>query len=154
MAATVTVQRVQPRKLAAVRRQVAIRDIGAVWRPALDQVWKFLGTQPGLRDEGHNIFLYHHPAARDLPINVDFGVEVTRGFEASAEVYPTQTPAGEVAAALHIGGYDRLNEAHDAIHAWAQANNRTFAGKSWEIYGDWSDDPAKLETTVVYLLRP
>ena len=24
---------------------------------------------------------------------------------------------------------------------------------SWEIYGDWSDDPSKLETTVAYLLR-
>ena len=41
----------------------------------------------------------------------------------------------------------------DAIHAWRAANNRAFAGKSWEIYGDWSDDPAKLETTIVYLLK-
>ena len=153
MGATVSVQRVQPRKLAAVRRQVAIGDIGSAWRPALDQVWKFLGSQPGLRTDGHNIFLYYHPAARNLPMNVDFGVEVTRGFEPSGEVQLTETPAGEVAAAVHIGGYDRLNEAHDAIHAWAQANNRGFAGKSWEIYGDWSDDLSKLETTVVYLLR-
>jgi hypothetical protein len=67
--------------------------------------------------------------------------------------YPTQTPAGEVAAAVHIGGYDRLKDTHDAIHAWAQAHNRAFAGTSWEIYGDWSDDPSKLETTVIYLLR-
>lgn len=121
--------------------------------PALDQVWKFLGTQPGLRTDGRNIFLYHHPAARNLPMSVDFGVEVTRDFEPSGEVRPTETPAGEAAAAVHIGSCDRLNEAHDAIHAWAQANNRGFAGKSWEIYGDWSDDPSKLETTVVYLLR-
>jgi hypothetical protein len=33
------------------------------------------------------------------------------------------------------------------------ANNRHFAGKSWEIYGDWSDDPSKLETTIMYLLK-
>jgi hypothetical protein len=27
------------------------------------------------------------------------------------------------------------------------------AGASWEIYGDWSDEPSKLETTLVYLLK-
>jgi effector-binding domain-containing protein len=153
MAATVSVQHVQPRKLAAVRREVEAGQVGAAWRGALDQVWKFLGTQPGLRTDGHNIFLYHHPAERHLPMSVDFGVEVTRDFAPSGEVRPAQTPAGETAVAVHVGSYDRLNEAYDAIHAWAKAHNRAFAGLSWEIYGDWSDDPARLETTVVYLLR-
>ena len=32
------------------------------------------------------------------------------------------------------------------------ANDRTFAGTSWEIYGVHHDDPAQLETTIVYLL--
>jgi hypothetical protein len=63
-----------------------------------------------------------------------------------------ETPAGKLATALHVGPYERLGETHAAIHAWADANKMTFAGKSWEIYGDWSDDPAKLETRVEYLL--
>jgi effector-binding domain-containing protein len=86
-------------------------------------------------------------------MDVDFGVEVVREFSPSGEVKPVNTPAGEVAAVTHIGPYDRLGQTHDAIHAWATANNRAFAGKSWELYGDWNDDPAKLETTVMYLLR-
>jgi effector-binding domain-containing protein len=86
-------------------------------------------------------------------MNVDFGVEITRGFEPSGEVYATETPAGEVAAAVHVGAYDRLVETHGAIHAWANVHQRAFAGQSWEIYGDWSDDVSKLETTVVYLLK-
>jgi len=152
MDATVSVQTVHARQLAAVRRQVMIGAVGAAWRPALDLVWKFLRTQPGLRTDGHNVFVYHHAARRDLPIEVDFGVEIARGFEPSGEVYPTATPAGEVASAVHVGPYDRLGAAHDAIHAWARAQRREFAGVSWEIYGDWRDDPAKLETTVIYLL--
>jgi effector-binding domain-containing protein len=153
MAVIVSVQFVQARKLAAVRRQVAIGAVGSAWRPALDQVWKFLRSQPGLRTDGHNVFLYHHPANRSAPMNVDFGVEVTRRFEPSGEVYATETPAGEVAMAVHIGGYDRLGETHNAVHEWARAHQRTFAGRSWEIYGDPSDDISRLETTVVYLLR-
>jgi hypothetical protein len=46
-----------------------------------------------------------------------------------------------------------MKDTHDAIHAWRAANNRMFAGLSWEIYGVPSDDPAKLETTIFYLLQ-
>jgi effector-binding domain-containing protein len=148
----VTVQRVTPRTLAAVRRRVAAGSVGSAWGPALDLVWAFLRSQPGLRTDGHNVFLYHHPAERGAPMDADFGVEVVRQFEPSGEVRPVHTPAGEVAVAVHIGGYDRLHEAHDAIHAWTRANGRAFAGQSWEIYGDPSPDPAKTETTVAYLL--
>ena len=152
MVAIVSVQNVPARKLAAVRRKVAVGAVGLAWRPALDLVWQFLDGQPGLRTDGHNIFLYHHPTDCGAPMNVDFGVEVTRAFDPSGDVYATETPAGEVAMAIHIGGYDRLRETHEAIHAWAAACQRPFAGSSWEIYGDWQEDPAKLETTVVYLL--
>jgi effector-binding domain-containing protein len=149
----VSVRTVASVKLAAVRRRVAISGVGTAWKPALDQVWEFLRTQPGLRIDGHNVFLYHHPARRDLPMDVDFGVEVCCGFDGAGEVYATETPAGQVAVAVHVGGYDRIKETHDAIHAWREANNRSFAGESWEIYSDWSDDPSKLETTIMYLLK-
>jgi effector-binding domain-containing protein len=139
--------------LAAVRRKVALGGVGAAWRPALDQVWAFLRTQPGLRTDGHNIFLYRHPARGGDLMEVDFGVEVVRKFAPAGEVAPVEVPAGEVAAATHRGPYDRIGQAHDAIHAWAAAHERAFAGTSWEIYGDWNDDPARLETTVLYLLR-
>src|SRR5215510_12044820 len=122
-------------RLAAVRRHVAIGGVGAAWRPALDKVWEFLRTQPGLRADGHNMFLYHHPARRDLPMDVDFGVEVTRAFETAGEVYATETPGGEAAVAVHRGPYNRMKEAHDAIGKWMRANQRESAGYSWEIYG-------------------
>lgn len=149
---SVTVQKVQARKLAAVRRSVTVGSIGTVWRPALDEVWEFLRANPGLRTDGHNIFLYHHPASPADPVDVDFGVEVIRAFDQVGEVGPAETPAGEVAQAVHVGGYDQLHRAHDAIQEWQAAEGATFAGTSWEIYGDWSDDPSEVETTVCYLL--
>lgn len=152
MAVTVSVQTVRSRQLAAVRRQVTVGAVGAAWKPALDQVWRFLRSQPGLRTDGHNVFVYHHAVRSGLPMDVDFGVEVTRSFAACGEVYPTATPAGEVASAVHFGPYDRVHAAHDAIRAWARAHKREFAGVSWEIYGDPRADPAKIETTVMYLL--
>lgn len=136
-----------------MRRRIAIAGIAAAWKPALDQVWAFLRTQPGLRTDGHNVFLYHHPSRRDLPMDIDFGVEVVRAFEPAGEVYCTETPAGLAAVAVHVGPYERMKGTHDAIHAWREANHRTFAGLSWEIYSDPTDDPSKLETTILYLLE-
>ena len=149
---TVTVETVAPRRLAAVRRSVAIGSVATAWRSALDEVWAFLRAHPGVRSDGHNVFVYHHPRTPGGPMDVDFGVEVTRTFEAEGNVAPAETPGGEVAMTVHVGAYDQLHRAHDAIHAWRDREGRAFAGTSWEIYGDWADDPSRLETTVCYLL--
>jgi effector-binding domain-containing protein len=148
----VSLQTAASRRLAVVRRSVRLGAVASAWRPALDQVWVFLRSRPSLRT-GCNVFLYYHPSHRDEPMNVDFGVEVLDPFEGDGEVFATETPSGEVAVALHVGPYSRLNETHDAVHAWASANQREFAGRSWEIYGHWQDDETKLETNVVYLLN-
>ena len=154
MPVSVNVEAVSPRKLAAVRREVAPGAVGLAWGPALGKVWDFIRSQPGLRTDGHNIFLYHHPTQPGAPIVCEFGVEVTRTFESAGEVYATETPAGEVAVSVHRGPYDRMNEAHDAIRKWTSANGRECAGHSWEAYGDPTLNPADMETTVMYLLKP
>lgn len=153
MPVTVTVEKVHPRKLAAVRREVAPGAVGAAWKPALDEVWAFIRTQPGLWTRGHNVFLYRHPAQPGAPLLCDFGVEVARAFEPAGAVHPTDTPAGEAAVALHYGPYHRVHEAHDAIAKWMAENRRESAGCSWEIYGDPTPDPADTETTVIHLLK-
>ena len=85
MPVSVNVQTVHPRKLAAVRCEVAPGAVGSAWGPALEKVWEFIRSQQGLWTDGHNIFLYHHPTKPGAPILCDFGVEVTRMFEAEGE---------------------------------------------------------------------
>lgn len=148
----VTVVKPEPRLIAAVRRKVRIGEVGAAWKPALDLVWAFLRKHPELKP-GHNLFLYHHPASRSDPMEVDFGVEVPGDFAPEGEVRPVMTPGGEAAYAVHRGPYDLMKATHEAIHAWAPANGREIGGASWERYGDWVEDASKLETEIFYLLR-
>jgi effector-binding domain-containing protein len=152
MTCQVVTKTVSAQPLAAVRRRALSRDVGRIWKPALDLVWEFLRRHEGLRADGHNCFIYHHPAHRDEAMDIDFGVQVIRPFEGEGEVLCTATPAGEVAMATHVGSYDKLADTYNAIHAWRVATGRVFSGCSWEIYGDWTDDPTKLETQVLYLL--
>src|SRR3979411_2798524 len=122
MPVSVNIQVVPPRKLAAVRREVAPGAVGSAWGPALDKVGDCIRRQPELRTDGHNIFLYHHPKQPGAPILCDFGVEVTRIFETAGEVYASETPGGEAAVAVHRGPYNRMNEAYVAIETWMAAH--------------------------------
>jgi len=153
MLVSVGVQDVRPRKLAAVRRDIAAGAVGVAWRPAVGKVWDFIRSQPGLWSAGHNIFLYHHAKSAGALLRCDFGVEVTRSFATAGDVYATETPGGQAVIAVHRGPYDRLREAYDRIDKWLVANRSESAGLSWEIYGDPTPDQAETETTIVHLLR-
>ena len=144
---------VSAQQIAAVRRRVRIGEVWKAWKPALDLVWDFLRRHEGLRTDGHNCFLYHHPARGEVAMVVDFGVQVIRPFQDKGEIVCTETPAGEVVMTTHIGGYGKLGAAHEAINSWRAATGREFGAFSWEIYGDWDADETKLETQVIYLLR-
>ena len=149
----VKIERIEPRLLAAVPRTSAPREVPRVFKPALDLVWAFLRRHPGLRTDGHNIFVYHHVERPEGGMPIDFGVEVTRRFEPEGEVRCVETPAGEAAVLVHRGPYSGLPAAHAALHAWCAAHARAIGAASLEVYGDWTDDPDRLETTIQYLLR-
>ena len=148
----VVTKTVSSQPLAAVRRRVRVGNVASAWKPALDLVWEFLRRHEDLRIDGHNCFLYHHLAGAAM--DVAFGVQVVRPFEDEGEVICTATLAGEVATTTHIGSYAGLSAAHNALHSWRATTGRAFSEYSWEIYGNWTSDEAKLETQVVYLLNP
>lgn len=148
----VKIELLGPRLIAAVRRTAAPGEVPNVFKPALDLVWAFLRKHQGLHADGHNVFLYQHGDRPGSGMSIDFGVEVTRRFEPEGEVHCVETPAGEASVVVHRGPYSGLAKAHAALRAWCAANHRTIGGYSLEIYGDWSDDQRKLETTIQYLL--
>src|SRR5262249_58594832 len=117
MTVSVNVQTVHPRRLAAVRREVAPGEVGSAWGPAVGMVWDFIRSQPGLWTDGHNVFVYHEGTEPGSLLLCEFGVQVTRSFEAAGEVQATQTPGGAVAGAVHRGAYDPMHEAYTAIRA-------------------------------------
>ena len=91
---------------------------------------------------GLNVVLYPDSCAGEFEIAC--GVQVKEGGNAS-------TPGGTAATTVYWGAYDLMKPAHEAIHEWARANGRQL-GPSWEVYGHWSDDPAKVRTDVYYLV--
>jgi len=147
----VVVRSVPSRRAAVVRQWLRWTDLGSKLILLLDRV--YVAVRAGqIVQTGQNIFIYRD-ASRD-GANVEVGVEVGDRFDPVGEIVYAETPAGEVATATHTGPYSGLRETHQAVMRWCKEHGRALTGTSWEVYGDWREDPAELETEVCYALRP
>jgi effector-binding domain-containing protein len=136
--------------LAAVRAtRVDFSELGKTITASLDKVYAVLRAR-GVKGVGHNVVVYRMGPA---PFDVAIGVQTAEPIAPEGEVIATATPAGRAATTVHWGAYDQLGRAHEAIHAWCSANGFRLGAFNWELYGDWSDDPAKLRTDVFYLVQ-
>jgi effector-binding domain-containing protein len=94
----------------------------------------------------------------DCAINVEVGVELDAPFAGHGEVVGSSLPAGTVATTVHMGPYQQLGAAHQAIRDWCANHGYALAGPSWEIYGHWEDawnnDPSRIRTDIFYLVKP
>jgi effector-binding domain-containing protein len=97
-----------------------------------------------------NVFLYRDGSSDG--VRVEIGVEVASRFDAVDGVVYSSTPSGIVVSTVHIGPYSELGGAHAAIINWCKEQHLTRANVWWEVYGDWQEDPAQLQTEVFYLL--
>jgi effector-binding domain-containing protein len=141
----VTITVVAARPTAVVAATTNWRDFAAQWRPMLDEVYACLRRQ-GSR-QGCNVMLY-----LDDPPRAEVGVELIAPCDLDSPVIQSALPGGEIAMTVHRGSYENLGASHKLVTDWCAANGHELAGPRWEVYGDWRDDPAELETEVCYLL--
>jgi hypothetical protein len=139
------------RPVAGVHVQIPRGRVAEEFGRHLDKVYA-AARAGAVQLDGQNIFIYR--AAVEDQLIVEFCVGVTAPFAAVGAVVPLETPHGVAAMTTHFGDYARLGEANAAILAWCRTKDRLLAGPSWEVYGHWHADPAKLRTEIYYLLQP
>jgi effector-binding domain-containing protein len=144
----VQVRNVAARPLASVRTTTTHERLGTDIRRLLDQVWPVLRAQD-VRT-GHNVVVYY--TGSDGTLTIEAGVETLTEFTGSGEVQPSSTPSGAVATAAHYGEYSGLHATYAALDQWCKDHDHRPVGVNWEVYGDWTEDPADLRTDVYFLL--
>jgi effector-binding domain-containing protein len=138
---------VEPQLTAVVRCRTSQNQLSTVVPQLCGEVWNFLRAGNFPRP-GRHLAVYF-----DGEMNIEVGVEVFQHFAGDGRVVCSATPAGMVATTAHVGPYNRLGEAHNAVCKWCADNGHALAGPSWEVYGHWTDDVSKLRTDVFWLLR-
>ncbi len=144
--------------MAAARGRANSATISTRIIELLDQVYAFLKAS-GTRHRGINIAVYNRGGSESLSgsgqgFAMEAGVEVEAAFQESGGILCTRTPTGPAVTVTHIGPYNLIPQAHNAIQSWAREQGRCLTTINGEIYGHWTDDPKALRTDVWYQLAP
>jgi effector-binding domain-containing protein len=134
---------------AHVKRRGRLDQIGELAMPALDLVWA--AVRSASARTGHNVFVYNGTGTDEF--DMEMGVQIFSDSPLPpGEIVIGATPAGRAVHTVHVGPYDMLPEASEAMHDWAASEGLELGRGGWEVYGDWAEDPAQLVTDVYLLL--
>lgn len=153
----IQVVQVEAKQLAVVKDVAYAQNIGAKINAALPVVFAKL-KELAITALGQPVVTYfpndgeRWDVAPGIPIEVGVALSAVLPPE-SAPLVISSTPAGRAATTVHVGPYQRLPEAHMAIHTWCREHGHPMAGRNWEVYGEPNQDPNELRTQVYYELK-
>jgi effector-binding domain-containing protein len=87
-------------------------------------------------------------------LDIEIGFSFAQQLNGEGEVLAGEIPAGKAAKCIHIGPYDQLGAAYDALQQWMTANGHTPSGVAYEFYrNDPQGTPAaELQTQIMFPL--
>ena len=152
MAYEVTFETVAACRMAAVAAAARQAELPRVIPASLGKVHAVLRAGDH-GPPGCNVVLYQPGADGGRAMDLRIGVRLSRPFAGEGDVQASETPAGDVAHVVYWGRYSEMHPAHQAAQTGAMREGHRLTGVSWEVYGDWADDPAKLRTDIYYQLE-
>ena len=135
-----------PTHLASVKQRIAWPELAVKIRAGFDRIYAFLRAA-GVKPTGHNVCVYRDKDRSGCEL--ECGVQVGGPFTEGDGVENSATPSGRAAHIVHIGSYDKIHLHGAELDAFRGGRD---AGVDWEVYGDWTDDPAQLRTDIYRLL--
>jgi len=139
---------VQAVLLAVGEAELARSEIAAHIRSMFPYAWLKTAS---VKQVGHNYAIYERGTHKDLLVRAGF--PVSGAFAETQSVKCFTLAAGEAAHVTHIGPYSELHRTYARLDAWCKERGLPLGGQSWELYGDWHDDPSKLETGIYYRIK-
>lgn len=129
----------QDQHVARVRGRISFDEIPAFLGAAFTDTARVVGEQ-GLHLAG--------PPYGRYRLTPDGGLDVEAGFPASGpvstsgRVEPGTLTGGHVATTVHVGAYDDVAAAYDALQDSVTTHGYEATGPAWESYLDEADVPA------------
>ncbi len=138
----------EPQPVLSVRETVAFQDLSSKLGEFVGEVFGYL-QQQGAEPAGPP-FSRYHGIGQD-GIDFEAGLPVSKPLPGSGRIKPGELPGGSVVSAVHMGSYENLPKAGEALSSWAAEHGRKEAGPNWEVY--WvapghNADPASWKTEV------
>ena len=141
---------VQPQPVVSIRVTTKESDLSFTLGEMITALWLYL-VKVGGRPAGMPFARYHE--FRGNTVDLEVGIPMSELGLGEGQIVAGELPGCRVAATWHVGTYDKLPEAYQALEAWLREHGRELTGVPWEIY--WAgpveiQDPAQWETEVLW----
>jgi effector-binding domain-containing protein len=135
-----------------IRTRAPVQSLPQVVGQAYGAILQVAG-QLGFQPSGAPFVAYYNMDMADLDMEIGFPFE--QKPEGKGNVLAGEIPGGKAAACLHVGPYDQVEAAYEALQEWMQANGCVPAGVAYEFYlnDPGTTPPAELQTQVVFPLK-
>jgi effector-binding domain-containing protein len=152
MAYEIEVKTLTKHDVAAVKFRAAVSELPQHMGPAFGAVLEYLARN-GIQPEGPAVASY--VPLPDNVFDVAAGFLVAAPIEGDGHVVKVELPAAEVVTTEHVGPYEGLPQAYQAIQGWLQREGREPGELMWEEYLTGPETPpAETRTIVYWLLKP
>jgi effector-binding domain-containing protein len=109
--------------------------------------------QLGVQPSGAPFIAYYNMDMADL--DMEIGFPFAQKLAGKDDILGGEIPSGKAASCLHVGPYDQLGAAYEALNKWMQANGYVPTGVVYEFYlnDPQATPPAELQTQLVFPLK-
>lgn len=134
----VMLKTVEPLLVASVRTILPNHNaVGALFKEVYDAIGEHvgaaLGSNPG--EKGQTLVLWYDAEYKETEVDGAAAFILNCPVPDNGRMHVHELPAATMAATIHHGAYNRINEAHEAVIQWIESNGYRIAGADREI--DW-----------------
>lgn len=136
-----------------VRGKIPVAELRDFFDRSFGQIGQACAAQ-GIVPNGPAFARYHGAPAEIVDLEV--GLPTASPVQAAGGVEPGSLPAGRVATATHIGGYDGLGAAWGQVGDWLGEQDLTPTETLWEVYVTEPGpdvDPDTMRTDVFWMVE-
>ena len=135
-----------------VRKRASVQQLPQILGQAWGAIMHYAGRN-GTAPAGPPFVGYHNMDMQDLDLEIGF--PFPKSLNGEGEVQAGELPGGKAAECLHVGPYDKIAAAYEAMQKWLDENGHTPTGIAYEFY---LNDPQttraeELQTQVVFPLK-
>jgi effector-binding domain-containing protein len=136
----------------SIRTRAALQNLPQVLGPAYGAIAQYLG-QKGQQPAGAPFVAYYNTDMQNL--DMEIGFPVTGQIPGEGEIQANEIPGGKLLTCLHVGPYDKVGAAYEAMQQWLEVNAREAIGVAYEFYlnDPMATAPEALQTQIIFPLK-